>query len=74
MSSTDKPSAGLLRSPRTWVGIALAIVAVAFILQNRQSVAIDLLMLTVTAPMYLALSSMFLAGLVTCWLITRRRR
>lgn len=74
MSESKKPLPSLARSPRMWMGVAVAVLAVAFIVQNRQSVAIDLLMLTVSAPMYMALSGVFLAGLATCWLMTRRRK
>ena len=74
MSTSEKPPAGFLLSPRTWVGLAIAAVAVAFILQNRQSVAIELLVFSVAAPLWITLSGVFLAGFVTCWLIARRRR
>ena len=72
MGETAKP--GPLRSPRTWVGIVIAILAIAFILQNRQSVAIQLLVFTMQAPQWITLSVVFLAGFVTCWLIARRRK
>ena len=74
MSNNPQAGSSFLRSPRTWVGVAIAVLVVAFILQNRQSVAIDLLVFTVEAPLWITLSIVFVAGLATCWLISRRRR
>lgn len=73
---SEKPRSGLpnLRSPRTWFGILIAVLAFAFIVQNRQRVGIDLLMFTVQTPLWIALTGVFLAGFVTCWLIARKRR
>lgn len=72
---SEKPRSGtaFLRSPRTWAGIVIAILAFAFIVQNRQRVGIDLLVFSVQAPLWITLTGVFLAGVVTCWLISRRR-
>ena len=44
----------------------IAVLAFAFIVQNRQRVGIDLLMFTVQTPLWIALTGVFLAGFVTC--------
>ncbi len=79
MSENKKPTggngqSGFRMSPRAWVGLAIAIVSIAFIIQNRQEVEINLLLFTVSAPLYIVLSAVFLAGALTLWLIARRRR
>jgi len=74
MSDSGKTLNNLASSPRTWVGVAIAVLAIAFILQNRQPVAINLLMLGVTAPLWTALTGVFVAGLATGWLVSRRRK
>jgi uncharacterized integral membrane protein len=73
MSDTPKSGNGFLRSPRTWVGVVIAVLAIAFILQNRQIVGIQVLALTFQAPLWITLTGVFLAGAATCWLISRRR-
>lgn len=72
--SDSKKSPDFLRSPRFWVGVVIALIALAFILQNRQSVDTQLLMLTFSSPLWITLAGVFLAGFVTCWLIARRRQ
>lgn len=61
------------RSPRFWVGLGIAVLAVAFILQNRHDAVINLLAATVSAPLWLVLSLVFLAGGATGWLVKRRK-
>ncbi|MHA6523565.1 LapA family protein [Tessaracoccus sp. G1721] len=73
MSDTQQTGGSFLRSPRTWVGVAVAVLAGAFIVQNRQIVGIELLAFTFQAPLWITLSGVFLAGVATCWLISRRR-
>ena len=60
-------------TPRTWLGIAIAVVVIIFILQNRQPVEISLLTLQVSAPLWVVLLVVFLAGFVTRWLVSKRR-
>ena len=60
-------------TPRTWLGIAIAVVAIIFILQNRQPVEISLLTLQVSATLWVVLLVVFLAGFVTRWLVSKRR-
>ena len=61
-------------TPRTWLGIAIAVVAIIFILQNRQPVEISLMMLRVSAPLWITLTAVFLAGFATGWLVSKRRK
>ncbi len=66
-----------MSSKRTWrfyVAIAIAIVALIFILQNSQDVAVDLIFSTTTAPLFFILLITFLAGAAVGWLLPRVRR
>jgi uncharacterized membrane protein YciS (DUF1049 family) len=74
MSDTTKTGTSFVISPRVWLGLAIAAIALAFILQNRQPVAINLLLLSLTAPLWTALTGIFAAGLATGWLLSRRRK
>lgn len=65
---------GLIANPRLWLGLALAVIAVAFIVQNRDPVAINLFSLEVAAPQWLTLSVLFGFGLITGLLWGRRQR
>lgn len=57
----------------SWAAIVLVALAVVFILQNRETVSLDLFMLSFRAPMWLAFTIVFLAGVVTSWFVARRR-
>lgn len=61
------------KNPRVWLGVAIAVVAIAFIAQNRDPVVSNLFMLQFTAPAWLALSVVFVLGMATGWLVKRRR-
>ncbi|MGF0316423.1 hypothetical protein [Nocardia fluminea] len=61
-------------SPTQWVAIALSIVAVVFVLQNRGKVSVEILLVTVSSPMWLILLAMFVIGWVAGVLTTRRAR
>ncbi len=74
MSNNPQAGSSFLRSPRTWVGVTIAVLVAAFILQNRQTVGIELLMFTFKAPLWITLSAVFVAGVATCALISRRRK
>ncbi|NHB84290.1 DUF1049 domain-containing protein [Tessaracoccus sp. HDW20] len=54
--------------------MTIAVMVAAFILQNRQTVGIELLMFTFKAPLWITLSAVFVAGVATCALISRRRK
>ncbi|MFJ2666437.1 hypothetical protein ACIO14_19030 [Nocardia fluminea] len=61
-------------SPTQWVAIALSIVAVVFVLQNRGKVSVEILLVTVSSPMWLILLAMFVIGWIVGVLTTRRAR
>ncbi|MCD2194746.1 LapA family protein [Actinomycetospora endophytica] len=56
-----------------WVlGVILAVIAVVFILENRQPVEIRLLIPVVTMPLWAALTAMVVIGLLIGFLLRRR--
>ncbi|QDB80558.1 DUF1049 domain-containing protein [Georgenia sp. 311] len=61
-------------APSTWVGLALAVLAIVFVLQNQGRVTIQLLWMRVGAPMWLVLLILFLVGWAVGALVRRRRR
>jgi len=74
MSETGNSGSSFNFTPRVWLGIAIAVVAIIFILQNRQPADISLVMLQVSAPLWVTLSAVFLAGFATGWLVSKRRK
>ena len=60
--------------PRVWVGLAIAVLALAFIFQNRDPVVVNLLVFQITSAQGVALLSIFLVGLGTGWLVFRPRK
>lgn len=71
--SENRTDRGWTVAPSTWVGVALAVLAIAFVVQNDQSVTIQLFWLRVGAPMWLVLLVIFLVGWAVGALIRRRR-
>lgn len=61
-------------SARTWAGIALAVLAVVFILQNRDTVTIQLFTVQLSSPQWLTFSVVFVLGLLSGFLGAKRRR
>lgn len=59
---------------RAWAGLALAAVAVVFILQNRDPVSVRLFTIQISSPQWLTLSVVFVLGGASAWLVARRRR
>jgi uncharacterized integral membrane protein len=60
-------------SPK-WIAAALiAIAAIWFIVANNQSAQISLWVKSVQAPVWLVLALTFAAGMLTGWLLRRRR-
>ena len=53
-----------------WLAIGLAILAIAFIVQNRDRVSIDVFFISARLPLWISLALMFLAG----WLSGRLSR
>ena len=74
MEQTTK-SSGLSRiSPAQWVAIVLAVLAIIFIVQNHHRVDINILMVTITSPMWLVLLIIFVVGWLAGLLTLRPRR
>lgn len=69
-----KPSPLSRVSLNQWLALALTVLAVVFIAQNRAEVGINFLLITVRSPMWLILLIMFVAGLLAGMLLGRRAR
>lgn len=61
------------RSWRFYAAIVIAIIALIFILQNSQDVAVDLIFSTTTAPLFFILLITFIAGAAVGWLLPKVR-
>lgn len=72
-SSRTSPWSELAKSPRVWVGIAVAVLSFLFILQNREAATINLLNVKMTSPLWLTLTIIFLAGCATGFLLRGRK-
>ncbi|MBG6226081.1 putative integral membrane protein [Arthrobacter sp. CAN_A2] len=57
---------------RQIIAIALAILAVIFIAQNRQEANVSLLFITVTLPLWITLACATVVGIAVGWLFHRR--
>lgn len=64
----------LLTNPRVWIGLLIAILAIAFIVQNREPVAFHIFAATFMAPHWIMLSAVFLAGLLFGLALRRRKK
>lgn len=79
MTSTPTPGGPAGKGPATRITprqiavLAIFIVLVVFIAQNRDPVRVDLFTITVTAPLWNVLVVMVLVGLVIGLLLRRRR-
>lgn len=60
-------------SPRLVIALALAVLVVVFVVQNRNTVSIELFSITTSAPLWLTLTVVALLGTVVGWLLGRRR-
>ncbi|WP_323418413.1 hypothetical protein [Propionicimonas sp.] len=56
------------------LGLLIAVLAVVFIAGNREPTEISLAVLRISAPLWVTLTGVFLAGLATGWLVARRRK
>lgn len=73
MAENSKPSMLSRISMKQWFAIALAVLAVVFIAENRHRVDIEFLLMTIRSPMWLVLLATFAVG----WLsgvLSRRGR
>ncbi|MEV0354918.1 LapA family protein [Nocardia sp. NPDC050697] len=74
-SESAPPRRSLLArvSAGQWLALVFTVLAVIFVLSNRQRVDIEFLLLTVSSPMWLILLIMFLIGLLSGALLMRRK-
>ena len=73
MGRNEKTERAGTVAPSTWVGLALAVLAIAFVVQNQGDVRIQLFWFGVGAPMWLVLLAIFAVGWVVGALVRRRR-
>ena len=73
MTSTTKTSLLSRISAAQWVALVLAVLAVIFVAQNHHRVDINILMVTISSPMWLVLLVIFVVGWLV-GLLTRRSR
>lgn len=59
--------------PHTWVALVIAVIALVFILQNRQQASVRLFNMSLTAPLWTTLLVTLVVGFVV-GLLTRRNR
>jgi uncharacterized integral membrane protein len=59
---------------RTWVALVIVIVALVFVLQNRQYTSIYLFTVSVSAPLWTILLITLAVGILAGLLVRRRRR
>jgi len=77
---TTKPAAGRGGGPlskvppRAWVALALAVLALIFIFQNRQNARVHFLFVSVTSPMWTALLISAGVGILIGILAAGRRK
>ncbi|WP_024800592.1 hypothetical protein [Nocardia sp. BMG51109] len=74
MDKTAKPSVVSRISMNQWLAIVLTVLAVVFIVENRNRVDIEFLLITIRSPMWLILLVMFVVGWLAGMLARRVRR
>lgn len=73
-ASGGSSSSGLSRVPaRAWIALVLLILVIIFIFQNRQTAVVNMLMISVSAPMWITLAGCVLLGLLIGWLAGGRK-
>ncbi len=71
--TSNEPKRRRSVEPSTWVGVALAVLAIAFVVQNRATVTIQLFWVQVGAPQWLVLLAIFVVGWAVGALVRHRR-
>lgn len=56
-----------------WLAIALVILAIAFIAQNRERISVDVFFVSMSLPLWISLGIVFFAGWLSGLLWKRRR-
>ncbi|MFL1382048.1 MULTISPECIES: DUF1049 domain-containing protein [unclassified Nocardiopsis] len=67
--TTVEEKRGPLASPKLWVALVLLVGVIVFIVQNRDVTEINLLLITVTAPLWTTLTAAVVVGGVIGWLL-----
>ncbi len=74
-STSSSPSGRVRRfALRYWVALILVGLAAIFIAQNRERVNINVLWITVAAPMWFFFTGLLVVGILVGLLLRRRRR
>jgi lipopolysaccharide assembly protein A len=75
MTTKSTSSGGILTriSLSMWVGIVVAVLALIFVFQNRESATVDFFWVSVRAPQWFTLLMVFLVGWITGVLMMRGR-
>ncbi|MFI6480316.1 DUF1049 domain-containing protein [Nonomuraea sp. NPDC050663] len=60
--------------PRVWIALALLVLIIVFIVQNRQDSVVHLVFITFTAPMWITLAITLVVGILIGVLAARRRK
>ena len=74
-NETAQPPAGERSgpTPRQIVAVLLVVLAVVFVLQNTERVALTLLVVDVVLPLWVATVSLLIIGIAIGWLLASRR-
>lgn len=73
MSSEPRTDGRYPFTPRQTAGIVLLVLGIVFILENRRSTKVRFLLPEITAPLWVALVTSLLVGVVVGGLLTRHR-
>ena len=60
-------------SPAQWAGLVIAVLAIVFVLINRDDIPVNLFGLTISGPAWLILLLVFIVGWLVGVLTSRRR-
>jgi uncharacterized integral membrane protein len=71
--ATEPQKSGWQLSPRLVTGAVLLVLAVVFIIENRQPASIRVIVPAVVMPLWAALTGLFLVGFLVGWFVRRRR-
>lgn len=74
MGRAAKASGESRISAGQWLAIVLTVLAVVFILENRDRVEIEFLLISIRSPMWLVLLVMFVVGWLAGMLVRQVRR
>ncbi len=71
--SEQFPEQGFRLTPRWITGIAIFAVSLIFVFSNTEQVSLHFLWFTVTAPGWVMLAALLVAGFLSGWMIARSR-